>query len=101
MSSAVESALTGRVPACVDPFVTVAGGAQADMEQLGTTVEEACDIPFGDRFRIVLDEAGAVVDVISESGSTEIEDCVRAALAGLTFPCLASFEVCPEYAIAE
>ncbi len=47
----------------------------------------------------MLDERGAVTDV--RGGPPDVVACVRATLAGLTFPCLASFEVCPEFAIAE
>jgi hypothetical protein len=63
----------------------------------------ACEplFDFGNQVRILLDASGAVVDVRTDPPHPELADGLRAAVAGLTFPCLASFEVCPEYAIAE
>jgi hypothetical protein len=31
----------------------------------------------------------------------EVLDCLRAAFADLTFPCLAGYEVCPEFVLIE
>ena len=47
---------------------------------------------------------GTVADVVADAYgyvSPEALDCVRTALAGLVFPCLANREICPEYVIAE
>ncbi len=101
MESDVEAALEGRVPECAGPGVSVQGGAAEDLQRMAEAVETACDVPFGETFRVGLDAEGRVRSVMSASGSTEVEECVEAALAGLVFPCLASFEVCPEYVIAE
>ncbi|MBI5502032.1 MAG: radical SAM protein [Deltaproteobacteria bacterium] len=53
---------------------------------------------------IVVGADGRVTDVRSRAGYTvgsEILDCIRAALGGLVFPCLAGREVCPEYVFVE
>ena len=47
---------------------------------------------------------GRVVEVRSRGTyvvSTEMLDCIRSALEGLVFPCLAGHEVCPEYVFIE
>mgnify|MGYP003477962709 FL=1 len=49
--------------------------------------------------RVVLDSKGRVQRV--DGGSPAHARCVRRVLAGLSFPCLASFEVCPENVIIE
>jgi hypothetical protein len=66
---------------------------------MSTAADPCFTDPFGPSVQVVLDASGAVVDV--RGGPPEVVDCIRASLAGLTFPCLASFEVCPEFAIAE
>jgi radical SAM superfamily enzyme YgiQ (UPF0313 family) len=50
-------------------------------------------------YAIVLDSSGAVVDVRgAPDGGTnsQVLDCILAALGGLTFPCLANTQLCPE-----
>jgi len=50
-------------------------------------------------YAIVLDSNGAVVDVrgATDGGTnSQILDCILAALGGLTFPCLANTQLCPE-----
>jgi hypothetical protein len=50
-------------------------------------------------YAIVLDSNGAVVDVRgAPDGGTnsQVLDCILAALGGLTFPCLANTQLCPE-----
>jgi len=103
MEDAVESAIAADAPACIDGMsVPVPGGTQADMDRLSGAI--ACShlgIPWGERIQIVLDASGAVRSVTSSSPMSEYAACIRDSLAGLIFPCLASFEVCPEFAIAE
>jgi len=50
---------------------------------------------------VVLGPGGTVTDVRTMPPGAPVADCVRTVLAGLSFPCLASFEVCPEYVIFE
>jgi hypothetical protein len=104
----VAEALAGESFACAAPYgIGVQGGAQQDLERLVTKAGRCVGAPFGSSgrdFRIVLDGTGAVADVRSESreeGAAEVRRCVRAALHGLVFPCLAKFEVCPEFVIIE
>jgi radical SAM superfamily enzyme YgiQ (UPF0313 family) len=50
-------------------------------------------------YAIVLDSNGAVVDVrgAADGGTnSQVLDCILAALGGLTFPCLANTQLCPE-----
>jgi hypothetical protein len=106
---AASAALAGKVPACITKdgmptFVPIDGGAHSDAQKLSDTVAAACGTLLGGmgQFKIVLDAAGKVVDVVpADPSAAELASCVKAALAGLAFPCLASFEVCPEYVIAE
>ena len=69
------------------------------MQRLAAAAGPCITDPFGPSIQVVLDAGGAVVDV--RGGSPEVVACIQAALSGLSFPCLASFEVCPEFAIAE
>ena len=102
MTERVRSALLARGLECAQGFVNIEGGTQADIVRMGE-VTDVCDplLDFGNRVRIVLDSTGLVVNVQVEPPTAELTECLRAALTGLTFPCLASFEVCPEFAIAE
>jgi hypothetical protein len=50
-------------------------------------------------YAIVLDSNGAVVDVRGPADgdtNSQVLDCILAALAGLTFPCLAGTQICSE-----
>jgi radical SAM superfamily enzyme YgiQ (UPF0313 family) len=102
MTERVRAALAARGFECAEGFVSVTGGAQSDITSMADRINDCGPLfDFGNQFRILLDDTGAVVEVVTEPPHPELEDCLRTALAGLTFPCLASFEVCPEYAIAE
>jgi radical SAM superfamily enzyme YgiQ (UPF0313 family) len=104
-----EAALAGKVPACINGgepdtvTVPVQGGAKSDAEKMASAIQAACGSLVGNmsQFTIVLDASGKVVAVNATSGAQALADCVKKALDGLVFPCLASFEVCPEYVIAE
>jgi len=53
----------------------------------------------GTGYAVVLDDNGAVVDVrsvVDGGTNSEVLDCILAALGGLTFPCLANTQLCPE-----
>jgi Radical SAM superfamily/B12 binding domain len=101
--------LNGNTPACIlggqpdSQYVDVAGGAHDDGTKMAAAIQAACSslLTFNDQYTIVLDATGKVIKVDSDPASAALAQCIQAALAGLTFPCLASFEVCPEYVIAE
>lgn len=95
----VEAAVDRAGLTCAVGFEPVEGGARADMERMAASGDPCFVDPFGASVQVVLDEVGRVVRV--DGGDPEIVACLEAALTGLTFPCLASFEVCPEFAIAE
>jgi hypothetical protein len=102
MTARVRAALEARGLDCAEGFANVPGGAQTDLQSMTDRVNDCGPLfDFGNQVRILLDPAGVVVDVRTEPPHPELEDCLRTALAGLSFPCLASFEVCPEFAIAE
>lgn len=53
---------------------------------------------------VVLSERGIVTDVRAEAGQTPSPEaivCVKQALLGLVFPCLANYKVCPSFVIVE
>lgn len=103
------AALAGKEPVCIhgglaDPVsVNIQGGSQSDMQKMADAIQAACgsQITMMSQFTIVLDANGKVVKVNADPSAAALADCVQKALVGLTFPCLASFEVCPEYVIAE
>jgi hypothetical protein len=58
----------------------------------------------GTGYAIVLDDNGAVVDVrsvVDGGTNSQVLDCILAALAGLTFPCLANTQLCPEEVVLD
>jgi anaerobic magnesium-protoporphyrin IX monomethyl ester cyclase len=102
MAERVRAALEARGLECAQGLVHVAGGTQTDLQSMSDRINDCNPLfDFSDQVRIILDEAGAVVDVRVDPPRPELQMCLQAALTGLTFPCLASFEVCPEFAIAE
>jgi hypothetical protein len=70
---------------------------------MSDAIQAACAslINMNAQFTSVLDATGTVVQVNADPTAAALADCVKKALTGLTFPCLASSEVCPEYVIAE
>lgn len=102
MAERVRGALSARDLTCVEGFVSVRGGAAEQLGSMSDSMAECTSLlDFGTDLRIVLDPAGEVVEVRVVPPSPELSMCIEAALEGLSFPCLASFEVCPEFAIAE
>ncbi len=109
ITAATNAALSGNVPACIlgdgtqPQYVNVKGGATTQAEQMAAAINQACSslLTFNAQFTIVLDQNGKVTQVTSDPSAAQLAACVQKALTGLTFPCLASFEVCPEYVIAE
>ncbi len=108
METQVEAALSQRQARCIaeDAIqqkrfnLSIQGGARSDLQELANKIRASCPPNTVDRgFHIVLDASGKVVKV--KSRSTVLSQCVKRALRGLSFPCLASFEVCPEFVIVE
>jgi hypothetical protein len=104
----LAGALAGETFPCIDPggtSVGVSGGAQEDLVRVTRTAGRCGQYSrWGQEdLRVVLDGAGAVADVRGGEGenATELRRCVREALHDLVFPCLADFELCPEYVIIE
>ena len=105
----VEAALADRPADCFPSMarVRVDGESTSDLQRLADVVAEACGDQPGARlggYRIVLGEDGRVLEVLpanTQPGNVQTAQCVAAALEGLTFPCLASLEVCPEFVIIE
>jgi hypothetical protein len=78
--------------------------ANPDNEKLANAISScgAAGYPVG--YAIVLDSNGAVVDVRSRadgSSNSQILNCILTVLGGLTFPCLADSQLCPEEIIVE
>ncbi len=101
-----DAATAALAAACVETaspaiYTYAQGGAHSDAQRMIDAMVAACSdllTTQGD-FKIVLDASGHVTDV--QSGSQALAGCVLSAIQGLDFPCLAGFEVCPEFAIAE
>jgi radical SAM superfamily enzyme YgiQ (UPF0313 family) len=76
-----------------------------DNLKLANVLGQCGAIPYsGSGYAIVLDDNGAVVDVrsVADGGTnSQVLDCILAALGGLTFPCLANTQLCPEEVIVE
>jgi radical SAM superfamily enzyme YgiQ (UPF0313 family) len=106
--AAEDAAAAVLAAACMDTSSTPVstyeqGGATSDAQKMVAALAPACGplIHPQTQFDIVLDASGKVVTVQADPATQPIADCIMKALTGLTFPCLASFEVCPEYVIAE
>jgi radical SAM superfamily enzyme YgiQ (UPF0313 family) len=105
----VAAALAGESFPCAggpnEVAVAIQGGADQDMERLRRQAGRCGQFSHfgGEDLQVVLDGSGAVTDVRGGGGedATELRRCVREALHDLVFPCLADFELCPEYVIIE
>jgi hypothetical protein len=109
--AAAQKAVAGLAIECVkDRYMEVKGGRYSDQDQMEKVLETTCGNkpPYGltaiHGVQIILDASGKVQDVVTQPGETPDPAaliCVKQALAGLTFPCLAGFKVCPEHIIIE
>jgi len=98
----VKAAIVDAGLSCAAGSQSVEGDARSDMARMAEAGDSCLATSFGASVEIVLDDSGRVRQVRDRSGaSPDVVDCLRAALDGLRFPCLASFSVCPEFAIAE
>jgi len=107
LNSAAAKAAAGVKHNCLSELTQPVGGEpliREDMERVVEIAGPTCDYWNGRDFVIRLDENGFVLGVGPNSGEPfdqETAACVFAALDGLRFPCLANFDICPEYLIAE
>jgi len=99
VAATVKRAILDAGLVCASGSEIVRGNAGSDMERMATAADRC--LSFSGSVEIVLDDAGRVTDVRSRGAGADVVTCVRSALSGLTFPCLASFTICPEFAIAE
>jgi hypothetical protein len=89
--------------------VSIQGGDYQDRRLMQTTVDAACtDVNFWEdwhKVTIYVDAEGRVIDVQGrypdDPPRPEAIDCIESALAGLVFPCLANYQICPEYLVME
>ena len=96
LQDAATAALQGLDAGVCSLYATV--GNQDDAKLVGA-IESCGAADYGAGYAIVLDGNGTVVDVRAptEAGTnTEVLNCILAALGGLTFPCLAHAQICPE-----
>jgi radical SAM superfamily enzyme YgiQ (UPF0313 family) len=100
-------ALAGRVHACNDEDgrpvrVVIEGNAQRQADQLSKKIDGCAGSSWNQtgRVQIVLNKTGKVTRV-SASPATPFTRCIQKVLVGLSFPCLSSFDVCPEHVIIE
>ncbi|MBI2895990.1 MAG: hypothetical protein HYY06_20700 [Deltaproteobacteria bacterium] len=101
----LQQIFSGRSwPCLARRSIVVEGNDRNDRRELMRRLEDEC-MEHGQAWgeiRIVVGPDGTVAQVVGSDGvSTEALDCVRAALDGLVFPCLANREICPEYVIIE
>ena len=110
----IEEAVSVLIPECLIPYgsrlVSVRGGSLADYYRIVEAAEEACShlwSPTHDWGRpiqgveISLDDDGMVTAVADDEWweeplTPEELECIGAALEGMTFPCLAGFDICPD-----
>ena len=107
-TAAAQTAVEGAFAPCLlkesNDSIQVNGGAATDSTAMANAITASCPNLGYSQLVIVVDAQGKVTDVqpqVSGGVPPEILACVKAALAGLTFPCYAGLTVCPEYAIAE
>jgi hypothetical protein len=89
--------------------LVIEGAENEEMHRMEMKVFQDCpESPNPDdwyKVVIVVDAEGMVTDVLPrdelDPPSQESMDCILSALSGLVFPCLANFQVCPEYVFIE
>lgn len=108
LEDAAEKAALDTEPSCPIGTVRIEGDLSPALTELYETTEKECNSwvwqvnPHD--FVIHLDAEGYVTDVTIEQENPDLQAtaaCVLKALQGLKFPCLANFDICPEYLIAE
>jgi hypothetical protein len=109
METRVEEALRAQHVGCGLQYGSYLNGiTEQNIEQLGVAIGRICN--WGAHgfkgFTIVLDSLGRVKDVRSTAGGehpteNDVLRCIRSALDGLEFACLANMSVCSEWVIIE
>ena len=103
-AAAAEKALAGKVRSCVGSdgtpvAVRIDGKATREAEAVERAIAP-CNLAWNSQVKIVLDAKGRVTRVVSTPPGPQSQ-CIQKVLSGLSFPCLSSFEVCPEHVIIE
>lgn len=83
---------------------TVKGGSSTDAQRMVDAITATCaavDAGVVYSLRIALDATGKVTDVTTSPVESTLSGCMKSALAGLEFPCLANMTVCTEDVIVE
>ena len=111
MEEAIAKALEGKLFPCLGTdfssgYIPIEGGAGKQADTMTSMIMEACPdiVDHLGQVAISLDASGAVVAVTADPGSKvppEALQCAETALKGLTFPCLAGYQICPEYIVGE
>ena len=106
LEAEAENAALETESDCVTGAVYVEGELGNDLRKLSEGADRDCNMwQVGPHdFVIHLDAEGFVSKVTTNSDDPSLAEtakCVLSALKGLQFPCLANFDVCPEYLIAE
>ena len=86
--------------------VVIAGGDGADRKRMRRAVDKTCKGAWHQLWgvKVVLDRKGRVKDVLRQAGRKPrpaAVRCIRRALRGLRFPCLAGYRICTEHVIVE
>ena len=87
--------------------VHILGDESEQKREMMEAAESSCFDYHNNIYEVIVtvDADGRVVDVRQREDyypvPPEAIDCIRSALEGLEFPCLADYEICPEYLIAE
>jgi radical SAM superfamily enzyme YgiQ (UPF0313 family) len=82
------------------------GGNEDELVQISDAFAELCPqwVGYWGVYTIHIDDGGFVTGVTPEGNEPEdleVAACVETALDGLQFPCLAGYDVCPEFIIGE
>jgi hypothetical protein len=101
----VKAALeTRRWPELLLRTVEIPGGDARDIERLARTLSPRCAVSHNGGVRIVVGGSGEVIDVTGPGQGPRPDPglrCIREALRGLRFPCLAGHDVVPDWIIIE
>jgi radical SAM superfamily enzyme YgiQ (UPF0313 family) len=104
-SAAAEQALKDKGRSCTDEHghpqrIAVDGQSQREAQNAASAIARCPSAGWAPNVLVVLDTKGRVVRVDGAKG-TPYAKCIQKVLSGLKFPCLSSFEVCPEHVIIE
>jgi anaerobic magnesium-protoporphyrin IX monomethyl ester cyclase len=106
---AILAGMTEEELACLPGYAYIDGKDGVQRTKLMNTVFKACPSAQGSGYwyslTIEVDGKGKVKDIVPRKDADmvpqEAIDCIKKALGGLVFPCLANYSICPEYVIIE